>query len=100
MPSYRYYTQTGAKFFKFNLLSSEGIPNYVSADLRLAPMQSTTSGLKAGYNFTENTSISLRAEYMQQWGGKNPAAVGTQKDVNPFPRLEVMMYTFEFSMVL
>ena len=99
MPNYRYYQQSGASFFKYSLLSGEPLPNYASADLRLAPMYSTTSGLKLGYNFKRNTEISFRAEYMQQKGESNPAeAVGSQRQVELFPKLEVMMYTFELSM--
>ena len=100
MPNVRYYKQTGAKFFNYSLLNSVALPNYASADLRLAPMQSTTSGLKLGYDFSSNTTVSLRVEYMQQWGEKNPAqAVGLQRELDLFPKLEVMMYTFSFSTI-
>jgi len=99
MPSFRYYKQSGAKFFKYSLLNDQSLPDYASADLRLAPLQSTTRGLKIGYNFGRNTEVSFRAEYMQQWGEKNPSeAVGLQRQLDLFPNLEVTMYTVEISM--
>lgn len=101
MPNFRYYTQTGASFFKHSLLSDAPLPQYASADLRLAPMQATTTGLKIGYNFGGNTEISFRAASMQQWGDNHPPeAIGIQKEAELFPKLEVMMYTLEFSMDL
>ncbi len=71
MPNFRYYKQTGAKFFKYSILNGSQLPDYASADLRLAPMQSTTKGLKVGYNFSGNTEVSFRAAYMQQWGERS-----------------------------
>jgi hypothetical protein len=98
MPNFRYYNQSGADFFRYSMLLGQALPKHASADLRLAPMQSTTTGLKIGYTFSRNTEISLRAEYLQQWGEDNPAsAVGTQRDLELFPKLQVAMYTFEFS---
>lgn len=99
MPNFRYYKQSGAEFFKYSLLNDVTLPDYASADLRLAPMQSTTTGIKVGYDFSRNITTSFRVEYMKQWGEKNPeAAVGLQRQLTLFPTLEVMMYTFSFSM--
>ncbi|HFE37408.1 MAG TPA: DUF3570 domain-containing protein [Gammaproteobacteria bacterium] len=99
MPSFRYYKQSGANFFKYSLVNGRTLPSYASADLRLAPMQSITQGLKVGYNFSQDATVSFRVEYMQQWGEKNPSeAVGQQTQLTLFPRLEVMMYTFSLSM--
>ena len=99
MPNFRYYKQSGAEFFKYSLLNDAALPNYASADLRLAPMQSTTTGMKVGYDFSQDMTASLRVEYMQQWGEDTPSeAVGLQRQLTLFPKLEVMMYTFSFSM--
>jgi hypothetical protein len=98
VPALRYYKQSGADFFKYSLINGQTSPQYASADLRLAPMQSVTSGLKIGYLGNSDMEISLRMDYMQQWGEKNPAqAVGTQSQLKLFPTLQVLMYTFEFS---
>ena len=99
IPSARLYTQTGASFFHYSLQTSNPIPAYASADLRLAPMISGTAGLKLGYNFSRNSEISMRVEHMRQYGEKHQAeAVGIQKQLDLFPTLQVWMYSIELTM--
>ncbi|MBL7004860.1 MAG: DUF3570 domain-containing protein, partial [Gammaproteobacteria bacterium] len=64
-PHFRYYTQSAADFHQFYLEDSSPVPTNISSDSRLSAFNSTTLGVKVGYNFA-NYEISGRIEKMQQ----------------------------------
>ena len=97
-PYGRYYTQTAADFYRHSLPDAQPIPSFVSADYRLAAMQSRTSGIRMGMAQDEDSEWSLKVEYMVQTGESHPAdAIGKQKSFDLYPGLEayiVQLYYF------
>ena len=95
---YTYYTQTAADFYRHSLPDAQPIPSYVSADYRLAKMDSTTSGVRLGMAQDEDSEWSLKVEYMVQTGDSHPAdAIGKQKNFDLYPGLEayiIQLYYF------
>lgn len=65
-PFVRYYTQTAAEFYVRNLEPDEPIPKYVSADNRLADLESGTLGLQWGVPLGVNGVLKLRAFRFEQ----------------------------------
>lgn len=100
-PHLRYYHQGAADFFRHSLVGSVALPQYASADLRLAEMTSYTVGLKYGFPLAKRHELSARVEHMRQQGNSHPSsAIGVQKAQDLYPQLTVWMaqlgYSFEF----
>jgi hypothetical protein len=100
-PHLRYYTQNAADFFHYYLVSGDPIPEYVSADTRLAKFHAETYGAKFGIPFDETSELNLRVEYYDQHGNGSPAgAIGQLRRQNLFPDLKaytlLLGYTFAF----
>lgn len=100
-PHLRYYTQDAAEFFHYYLVSGEAIPEYASADTRLAKFHAQTYGVKFGIPFDETSELNLRVEYYDQHGNGSPAgAIGQLQQQNLFPDLKaytlLLGYTFAF----
>ncbi len=100
-PHLRYYTQGAADFFHYYLVSGEAIPEYASADTRLAKFHAQTYGVKFGIPFDDTSEINLRIEYYDQHGNGSPAgAIGQLQQQNLFPDLKaytlLLGYTFAF----
>lgn len=97
-PYGRYYTQRAADFYRHSLPNTVPIPSFVSADYRLAKMESRTSGLRLGMAQDEDSELSLKVEYMKQTGESHPAdAIGIQKNFDLYPGLEayiIQLYYF------
>jgi hypothetical protein len=100
-PHLRYYTQGAADFFHQYLVSGEAIPQYASADTRLAKFHAQTYGIKFGIPFDQTSELNLRVEYYDQHGNGSPAdAIGQLRQQNLFPDLKaytlLLGYTFAF----
>ncbi len=100
-PHLRFYTQGAADFFHYYLVSGEAIPQYASADTRLAKFHAQTYGVKFGIPFDDTSEINLRIEYYDQHGNGSPAgAIGQLQQQNLFPDLKaytvLLGYTFAF----
>lgn len=100
-PHLRYYTQGAANFFRYYLVSGEAMPQYASADTRLAKFHAQTYGVKFGVPFDETSELNLRVEYYDQHGNGSPAgAIGQLQQQNLFPDLKaytlLLGYTFAF----
>jgi hypothetical protein len=100
-PHLRYYTQSAADFFHYYLGSGEVIPQYASADTRLAKFHAQTYGVKFGVPFNETSELNLRVEYYDEHGNGSPAgAIGQLQQQNLFPDLKaytlLLGYTFAF----
>jgi len=65
-PFGRFYTQSEADFYVRNLDIGEPVPQFVSADNRLAELQSLTLGLKWGIPLGRNGTLKLRAFRFEQ----------------------------------
>lgn len=77
-PHVRYYFQGRANFFQFGLPQSAPLPAYATSDVRLGDIRTLTLG--ATYGFHPGGvpgELSLRAEYLRQWGkGSNGRETG------------------------
>lgn len=99
-PHYRYYTQTAADFYRHSLRDNEVVPDYVSADFRLAEFTGKTVGLKLGVDFSNSTRFSVRLEKYKQTGEAHPEdAVGIQQNYDLFPALEATIIQVSFSKI-
>ena len=67
-PHLRYYTQTAAEFYRMSLVDGEPLPQYASADYRLAEFDGITAGVKFGHETRDGNEFSVRVEYYQQNG--------------------------------
>lgn len=98
-PRVRYYTQTAANFFTHSLADNEPLPDFASADFRLAEFDAYTLGFKYGKVSGENEEHSITIEYYTQQGNSHPAdAIGLQKQQDLFPTLHtlVLFYNYDF----
>jgi uncharacterized protein DUF3570 len=75
-PHVRYYTQTAADFYTTVLFANEPLPQFASADYRLADLDAYTVGAKYGHR-TDRGEFTVRLEYYKQEGTPSPgSAVG------------------------
>ncbi len=102
-PHVRYYQQTAAHFYRSMLTNTEmaNLPQYASADYRLANLHTITLGMKVGYRPRFGGELSIRAELIRQNGETRPRdAVGIQREAGVFPTLKASMvhvaYTLPF----
>ena len=100
-PHVRYYAQGAADFFRYYLVANDAIPQYASADTRLAKFHANTYGMKFGVALNETSELNLRVEYYDQQGNGSPAgAIGQLQQQNLFPELKaytiLLGYTFAF----
>ncbi|MCC6207530.1 MAG: DUF3570 domain-containing protein [Gammaproteobacteria bacterium] len=96
-PYGRRYSQTAADFYRHSLPDSEAIPSEISADYRLAEMDSTTVGLKLGRADGEDSEWSLVLERMVQTGDSHPAdAIGIQNNFDLYPELEALIIQLNY----
>ena len=97
-PHLRYYHQQAADFFHYYLLASETMPQYASADTRLANFQARTYGVKFGMPVYEGSEFNVRLEYYDQHGNGTPSyAVGQLRQQNLFPDLKAVTVLLGYS---
>jgi hypothetical protein len=81
-PHLRWYTQSAADFYTTVLFDGDPLPEYASADYRLADLDAYTVGAKYGHR-TERGEWSVRLEYYHHEADPSPgAAVGELADFN------------------
>jgi hypothetical protein len=73
-PQLRWYTQTAADFYRTVLFDGDPLPDFASADTRLADMDAYTVGAKYGHR-TRNGEWSVRLEYYRQEPDPSPDAL-------------------------
>lgn len=73
-PHLRWYTQTAADFYRTVLFNGEPLPQFASADYRLADMDAWTVGAKFGHRTASGGEFSLRLEYYKQDGTPSPGS--------------------------
>lgn len=82
-PHIRYYWQTAADFYTTHLRQGDPLPEFATADYRLADFTGTTLGIKMGWLRPNGTDrLSARLEVYQQTGKGNPL-VPTAYDTYP-----------------
>jgi len=88
-PHLRYYHQNSADFFHDYLVANEPVPQFASADTRLATFHAQTYGFKVGFPLNEGSEFNLRVEYYDQHGNGHPTgAIGQLRQQNLFPDLQ------------
>ncbi|MEJ2680080.1 MAG: DUF3570 domain-containing protein [Gammaproteobacteria bacterium] len=104
-PHFRYYQQSEAEFYRPALLNSDvtnnTLPEFASADLRLADFSAITFGAKYAHRMASGSEWHLRLEWYQQSGESSPdGLVGAAKDQDVFPTLSSVIfqagYAFEW----
>lgn len=97
-PHLRYYHQGAADFFHYYLTGGDPLPQYASADTRLAAFQARTYGLKFGMPLNEGSEFNIRIEYYGQYGNGSPSyAIGQLRQQNLFPDLTAVTVLFGYS---
>lgn len=71
-PHLRYYDQTQADFYRTQLVNGASLPAEASADYRLASFRGYTLGLQWGFDFANDTSLVVKAEYYTTRGRTDP----------------------------
>lgn len=98
-PQFRYYQQSAADFYRSYLVSGQSLPEFASADYRLAEMTGITAGAKYGWR-TKSGDWSLRLEYYQQQTKSDAAKIGVLANYDLVPSLSAVIvqvgYKFKF----
>ncbi len=97
-PHFRFYEQTAASFYRHSLTNSGALPDYASADFRLAAFNAYTFGFRYGKSLADGREHSIGIEYYTQRGESYPdSAVGLQKQQDLFPTLNTLIITWNYS---
>ena len=95
-PHLRWYTQSAADFYRTVLFDGDQLPEYASADQRLADFDAYTVGAKYGRR-TDYGEFSLRVEYYRQEGDPSPgSAVGDLAGFELLPPLTAYIVQFGY----
>lgn len=65
-PSLQLYQQSAADFYVYSLELGEALPEFASADARLAELTSTTLGVKYGLRLNDASEVGFRFQYYLQ----------------------------------
>ena len=98
-PNVRLYQQDSAFFYRHSLKSGEPLPDFASADSRLAAFDATTLGVELGKDLAIGRKQSLTIEYYTQQGDSHPQnAIGLQRQQDLYPTLKtwVIKYVYAF----
>ena len=91
-PHVRYYTQSAAEFYRHSLVDGEPLPEFASADARLADLEGVTVGLKYGQTTASGNAWSARVELYQQSGSvPGGQIIGNQTGRELFPDLDAVI---------
>ena len=96
-PHLRYYTQTAASFYRYSLADTAPLPEFASADARLADLDSYTVGVKFGHVAPSGNEWSARLEFYDQ-KSKAPAAtlIGNQVGSTRMPDFNAVILQFGY----
>jgi len=99
-PHLRFYTQTAAEFYQISLVDDgQPLPEYASADYRLADFDAITAGLKFGWKTGGGNDMSVRLELYSQSGNVSQSQlIGTQADQEVYPDMDaiILQYSYMF----
>lgn len=97
-PHVRWYRQSAADFYQTYLVQGDQVPQFASADSRLAAFDAWTYGLKYSLPVHENDALGFSAEYYTQKGTRGPPnPIGILGQYDLFPALDVFMFRVGFS---
>jgi hypothetical protein len=94
-PQARLYQQSAADFYRSYLIDGQALPQYASADYRLAKMTAITAGFKYGYRAASG-EYSLRLEYYKQDTSSDDAKIGVLANYDLAPSLSAVIVQFGY----
>ena len=95
-PHIRYYKQSAADFYQTVLFAGAPLPQFASADYRLADNETYTAGFKYGHR-TERGEYSVRLEYYHQTAKPSPGSdVGDLAAFGLVPPLNAVIAQFGY----
>lgn len=96
-PHLRYYTQSAASFYRYSLADGAPLPEFASADARLADLDAYTVGIKYGRQTSGGNEWSTRLEFYHQ-AGKAPSEVliGNQVGNTLMPDFDAVILQFNY----
>jgi Protein of unknown function (DUF3570) len=99
-PHVRYYRQTAADFYRTALVNGAPLPEFASADYRLAEGNAITAGLEYGQRLGRG-SLSVRLEYYRQTADASPQlAFGALSSFDLVPPLNAVIAQFTYKFKL
>lgn len=97
-PHLRCYHQTATDFYRHSFVQSAPLPEYASADSRLAEFTALTAGVKYGGATPGGRDYGVRVEYyLQLLDGRPEDALGVQRDYDLIPNLGALIMQFTYS---
>ena len=93
----RYYSQSAASFYRYSLTDGSPLPEFASADARLADMDAYTVGLKYAHQTSRGNEWSTRLEFYRQ-ESKAPAEqlIGNQQGNAQMPDFDAVILQFSY----
>jgi hypothetical protein len=96
-PHLRYYQQSAASFYRYSLADTAPMPQFASADARLADMTAYTAGLKFGHRLASGNEWSARLEFYQQKAQKPDATqLGSTLGIIETPDFDAVILQFGY----
>ena len=95
-PHVRYYQQTAASFYRYSLANGT-LPEFASADARLADMSAFTVGLKYGHATAGGNEWNARLEFYRQTAkAPNEVLIGNQIGHTQMPDFDAVILQFGY----
>jgi hypothetical protein len=96
-PHLRYYQQTAASFYRYSVANAAPLPEFASADARLADMSAVTVGLKYGHLTAGGNEWNARLElYRQTSKAPNDVLIGNQIGNAQMPDFHAVILQFGY----
>jgi hypothetical protein len=91
-PHLRAYRQQAADFYHLYLLQQNPLPQFMSADPRLAAFDAVTVGLKYAMQLEDHGELSFRLEGYRQTGRHVESGVGQLQGLDLYPGLKTIIF--------
>jgi hypothetical protein len=96
-PHLRYYQQTAASFYRYSLANVTPLPEFASADARLAELSGITLGLKYGHVTAGGNEWNARLElYRQKAEAPRQGLIGNQIGNTQMPDFSAVILQFGY----
>jgi hypothetical protein len=93
----RYYQQTAASFYRYSLANVTPLPEFASADARLAELSGITLGLKYGHVTAGGNEWNARLElYRQKAEAPRQGLIGNQIGNTQMPDFSAVILQFGY----
>lgn len=97
-PHMRYYQQSAASLYRAFLVQGAPLPQFASADARLARFNALTYGVKISLPVSPASDLTISGEYYRQYGDSSPPGTfGTLRSYDLFPAIKALMLRIGYS---